>query len=263
MQAAEESVVLSIDDGVAWLTLNRPSVLNAFSMQMLVELRAALKAVAGSTQARCLVLTGSGRAFCAGSDLSAPRPGLNPADPDEFMRDYYLPAFQLLAGLDIPTVAAVNGPAVGAGMSLALMCDIAIAAESAFFLQPFVGIGLVPDLGSSWFLPHLVGKARATALMLLSDRLPARTAEDWGLIWRCVGDAEFLDSARSIANRLAGTPHLAISMTKRLLRQTHHNDLGVQIPREIEFQRTCFSSPDAIEARTAFAEKRKPVFGRH
>lgn len=149
-------------------------------------------------------------------------------------------------------------------MSLALTCDIAIAiaAESAYFMQPFVGIGLVPDLGSSWFLPHLVGKARAAAVMLLGEKLPAKTAADWGLIWRCVGDAELRDSARSIAKRLAATPQLAIGMTKRLLRQAYQNDLGVQMQREIEFQRTCIRSPDAIEARAAFAEKRKPLVGR-
>ncbi|ODV43921.1 hypothetical protein AWV79_13840 [Cupriavidus sp. UYMMa02A] len=198
-----ETLSLAVADGVATLTLNRADALNALSMQALVELRAALKEIAGTPTARCLVLTGAGRGFCSGVDLTAERPGLNPHDPDEFLRDYFVPPYQLLASLSIPTIAAVNGVAAGAGMSLALTCDIVIAAESAYFLQPFVNIGLVPDLGSSWFLPHMVGKARAAGLMLLGERLPARTAAEWGLIWRSVAGDSLASEVAAAAGRFA------------------------------------------------------------
>jgi 2-(1,2-epoxy-1,2-dihydrophenyl)acetyl-CoA isomerase len=228
---------------------------------MLVELRAALKQVVASSEARCLVLTGTGRGFCTGVDLTAPRTGLNPGDPDEFLRDYFVPPYQLLSSLGIPTIAAVNGAAAGAGMSLALSCDIVVAAESSYFLQPFVNIGLVPDLGSSWLLPHMVGKSRAAGLMLLGEKLPAKEAAEWGLIWKCVDDAALPGEVQTIAAKFASGARLSHTMIKQLLRQAFQNDLGTQMQREVEYQRACIRSADFIEARTAFAEKRKPVFG--
>lgn len=257
-----ETLSLAVADGIARLTLNRPAALNALSMQMLVELRAALKQVVASHDARCLVLSGAGRGFCTGVDLTAPRAGLNPDDPDEFLRDYFVPPFRLLTSLGIPTIAAVNGPSAGAGMSLALSCDIVVAAESSYFLQPFVNIGLVPDLGSSWLLPHMVGQARAAGLMLLGEKLPAKTAAEWGLIWKCVDDTALAAEAQAIAAKFAGGARLSHARIKQLLRQAFQNDMGVQMQREVEYQRELFRSPDAMEARAAFAEKRKPVFGR-
>lgn len=255
-----DTLSLTVADGIAALTLNRPAALNALSMQMLVELRAALKLVAGSPDVRCLVLTGAGRGFCTGVDLTAERVGLNPGDPDEFLRDYFIPPYQLLASLGIPTIAAVNGPAAGAGMSLALTCDIVIAAESSYFLQPFANIGLVPDLGSSWFLPHMVGKSRAAGLMLLGERLPAKTAAEWGLVWKCVSDDALSTEVKAVAEKFAGGAQLSHTLIKQLLRQAFQNDIGVQMQREVEYQRTCIRSADHAEARLAFAEKRKPVF---
>lgn len=251
---------LAIASGVATLTLRRPDVMNALSMAMLVELADALKWVIATRDVRCLVITGDGKGFCTGSDQKAPRPGLNPDDPDAFLRDYFVPPFRLLSALDIPCIAAVNGPAVGAGMSLALACDIVVAAESAYFMQPFVHIGLVPDLGSSWYLPHQVGLARAAGLMLLGERLPARDAAGWGLIWRSAPDDVLQQETQALAMRLAAGSAAAMARTKELLRQSHRNGLEVQMQRELEFQRACMGGPDAREARLAFAEKRKPVF---
>jgi 2-(1,2-epoxy-1,2-dihydrophenyl)acetyl-CoA isomerase len=231
-------------------------------MQALIELRAALKHVVGTPDARCLVLTGTGRGFCTGVDLTAPRNGLNANDRDEFLRDYFIPPFQLLASMSIPTIAAVNGAAAGAGMSLALTCDIVIAAESSYFLQPFVNIGLVPDLGSSWLLPHIVGKARAAGLMLLGERLPAKDAAEWGLIWKCVADDALASEVAAAAQKFASGAQGSHTHIKQLLRQAFQNDLGVQMQREAEYQGALLQTADFAEARTAFAEKRKPVFGR-
>ncbi len=256
-----ETLQLAIADGVATLTLDRPDSLNAMSQQMLGELRQALKAVTASAEARCLVLTGAGRGFCTGADLRSPRVGLDPGDPDEFLRDWFMPPFRLLADLEIPTIAAVNGPCAGAGMSLALTCDIVVAVDSAYFLQPFVNIGLVPDLGSSWLLPHALGQARAAGLMLLGEKLPAQQAADWGLIWKCVGSEQFRPEVDAIARRLAegARCHGAI---KSLLRQAWRNDLPAQMQLETRLQREALRSPDHREARAAFAEKRPPVFQR-
>jgi 2-(1,2-epoxy-1,2-dihydrophenyl)acetyl-CoA isomerase len=207
------------------------------------------------------VLTGAvppGRHRCKSR---GPRDGLNPGDPDEFLRDYFMPPYQLLADLRIPTIAAVNGPCAGAGMSLALTCDIVVAAESAYFLQPFVNIGLVPYLGSSWLLPHSLGKARAAGLMLLGEKLPATTAQAWGLIWKAVPDASLHGQAQQMAEKFAAGAALSHTLTKQLLRQAFHNDLNAQMRLEVEHQGVAIKSPDFLEAKAAFLEKRQPVFG--
>jgi len=256
-----ETLRLEIDDGLATLTLCRPQSLNAFTQQSLVELRAALKAVIAST-ARCLVLTGEGRAFSSGADLSAPRVGLEPNDPDEFLRDYFAPPFRLLAELEIPTIAAVNGPCAGAGMSLALTCDIVIASDAAYFLQPFVNIGLVPDLGSSWLLPQALGRARAAGLMLLGEKLPAEDAAAWGLIWKVVPARELDAEVRAAARKLIDGPSRSPGMIKQLIARSLRNGLAEQMQVEIELQRVALRSADHIEARAAFKEKRQPHFVR-
>ena len=256
-----ETLQLAIEDGLATLTLDRPQSLNAFSQQSLVELRAALKAVIASP-ARCLVLTGEGRAFSSGADLNAPRENLAPEDPDEFLRDDFAPPFRLLAGLEIPTIAAVNGVCAGAGMSLALTCDIVIAAESAYFLQPFVNIGLVPDLGSSWLLPQALGRARATGLMLLGEKLPAADAAAWGLIWKAVPDGEFHAAVRAAARKFIDGPSRAPGMIKQLIAHSLRNGLGEQMQAEIAMQRVALRSDDHLEARAAFRDKRPPRFRR-
>ena len=256
-----ETLQLEIVDGLATLTLARPETLNALSPQMLAELRVALKAVIASP-ARCLVVTGEGRAFGSGADLQAPRNGLEPNDPDEFLRDWFAPPFRLLAELEIPTIAAVNGPCAGASMSLALTCDIVIASRSAYFLQPFVNIGLVPDLGSSWLLPQAVGRARATGLMMLGEKLPAEDAAAWGLIWKTVPDSDLRTVAQATARKLVDGPSQSPGMIKKLIARSLRNGLEEQMRVEIEMQRLALRSADHIESRTAFKEKRPPQFTR-
>ncbi|OUM01682.1 hypothetical protein A8M77_15005 [Variovorax sp. JS1663] len=241
--------------------MSRPQTLNALTQQSLGELRSALKAVIASP-ARCLVLTGEGRAFGSGSDLAAPRTGLTPNDPDEFLRDWFAPPFRLLAELEIPTIAAVNGPCVGASMSLALTCDIVIASQSAYFLQPFVNIGLVPDLGSSWLLPQALGRARATGLMLLGEKLPADDAAAWGLVWKTVPDSELHATVQATARKLVDGPSHSPGMIKKLIAQSLRNGLEEQMRAEIALQRIALRSADHLEAKAAFKEKRQPRFSR-
>jgi len=255
-----ETITLRVADGIATIALNRPDALNALTLEALLELKSALKQVVASQETRCLVLTGTGRGFCTGVDLTAPRPGLNPNDRDEFLRDYFVPPYGLLADLSIPTIAAVNGPCAGAGMSLALTCDIVVAAESAYFLQPFVNIGLVPDMGSSWLLPQALGRARAAGLMLLGERLPARTAADWGLIWKCVADDALGAEVQAIAAKFASGARTAQALIKQLLRHAPRNDLRSQMRLEVEYQGIATQTKDFAEAKRAFAEKRPPIF---
>jgi 2-(1,2-epoxy-1,2-dihydrophenyl)acetyl-CoA isomerase len=257
-----ETITLRVADGIATIALNRPDALNALTLEALLELKSALKQVVASQETRCLVLTGTGRGFCTGVDLTAPRPGLNTNDRDEFLRDYFVPPYELLADLSIPTIAAVNGPCAGAGMSLALTCDIVVAAESAYFLQPFANIGLVPDMGSSWLLPQALGRARAAGLMLLGERLPARTAADWGLIWKCVADDALEGEVHAIAAKFASGARTAQALIKQLLRQAPRNDLRSQMRLEVEYQGIATQTKDFVEAKQAFAEKRRPVFQR-
>jgi 2-(1,2-epoxy-1,2-dihydrophenyl)acetyl-CoA isomerase len=256
---AYQTLQLEIKERVATLTLNRPDKMNALSMEMLAELQDALKKVAlAKDEARALVITGSGRGFCAGLDLTAPRP--NPQDREAPMRDYFVPAYRLLKDLPIPTIAAVNGGCVGAGMSLALTCDIAIAARSAYFLAAFVNIGLVPDTGASWFVPQSLGTARAMGMLLLGEKLAAEKAEDWGLIWKCVDDDSLAAEAGAIAKKLANGPSKAYDLIKRMVLQATHGSYSDQLQLEAENQRLVRDSEDALEARKAFAEKRAPVF---
>lgn len=254
-----ESLKLEIHDGIARLTLARPASLNALTQQSLVELHHALKAVTASSEAKCLVLTGEGRGFCTGVDLVEPRSGLNQGDPDEFLRDYFIPPFRLLSELKIPSIAAVNGPCAGAGMSLALSCDLVVALDTAYFLQPFVNIALVPDLGSSWLIPHSVGRARAAGLMLLGEKLSAAEAAQWGLIWKCSSGEKFQEDIDHISARFVNgaRSHGAI---KLLLQEAFKNDLPAQMRLETQLQRSAIRSVDHMEARAAFREKRQPVF---
>lgn len=255
-----ETLQLDIQDGVAKMTLNRPDKLNALSVQSMIDLKAALKQVIASREARVLLLTGSGRGFCPGADMTAPRTGLNPDDPDELLRDYFAPTFQLLQTLKIPTVAAVNGVCAGAGVGLALSCDIVLAARSAYFLQSFVNIGLVPDNGTSWLLSKAIGNARATALMLLGERLPAETAAEWGLVWKCVDDDVLQQEARAIASKFAVGPTTAYSLIKTLMRETQKTSLHEQVMLETAYQTVARKTSDHVEAKKAFAEKRRPVY---
>src|SRR3954471_5675686 len=205
---AYEQILFASADGVARITLNRPERLNSFTRQMHAEVRDALAAVAADTTARVLVLTGAGRGFCAGQDLSdrAVSPGDAPVDLGDSIERDYLPLVQGLRALPMPVVCAVNGVAAGAGANVALACDIVVAARSATFIQPFCRLGLVPDSGGTWLLPRMLGTARALGLSLLGDKLPAEKAAAWGLIWACVDDAELSPTVDKLAAQLAEAP---------------------------------------------------------
>lgn len=258
-----ETITLQIEAGVARLTLNRPDKLNSFTDGMHVELRAALDSIQHDRSVRVLVLSGAGRAFCAGQDL---------ADPTMQMIDGKMPDFgntvernykQLvlrLQNLRVPTIAAVNGIAAGAGSSVALACDLVIATRSASFLQAFSKIGLIPDTGATWFLPQRVGMARAMGLALLADKLPAEKAAEWGLIWECVDDAVFADRINALAQQLAQAPTKALVRTRQAMHASLSHTLEQQLSFEGSFMRELGWSADYAEGVQSFMEKRTPNF---
>jgi len=251
----------SVTDAVARLTLNRPERLNSFNGEMHAEVREAIGRVAGDG-ARVLVLTGAGRGFCAGQDLSerqvAPEGGR--ADLGASIERNYKPLALSLQRLPLPTVAAVNGVAAGAGASIALACDIVIAARSASFIQAFGKLGLVPDSGATWFLPRLVGNARALGLAMLGERLPAADAAAWGLIWRCVDDESFAAAVDRLAAELAAAPTRGLLRTREAILGSWGRTLAEQLDVERDFQRELGFTEDYAEGVAAFAEKRAPRF---
>ena len=258
---AYEQIVLASADGVARITLNRPDRLNSFTTQMHAELREALAAV-GAGDARVLLLTGEGRAFCAGQDLSdrAVAPGAEPVDLGASIDENYRPLVLGLRNLPLPVVCAVNGVAAGAGANIALACDLVIAARSASFIQAFCRIGLVPDSGGTYFLPRLVGSARAMGLALLGDRLSAEQAADWGLIWKCVDDAELAATTDALLTQLAQAPTGGLAAIKRALHASAANTLEQQLDLERDAQRALGYSADYREGVAAFLDKRLPRF---
>jgi 2-(1,2-epoxy-1,2-dihydrophenyl)acetyl-CoA isomerase len=255
-----ETIRYEVAGAVARITLDRPHRLNALTYQLIDELHLVLRRIAaGKEGVRALVITGAGRGFSSGADLVTPRPA-DPENPKESLRDYYNPTYQLLKNLAVPTIAAVNGPCAGAGMSLALTCDIVIAARSAYFLAAFVNVGLVPDAGASWLLPHRIGSARATGMMMLGEKIAAEQAESWGMIWKCVADDELAAETDRLAQKLAGGPSKSHGLIKQLVRAATQNTLAGQMQLESELQAVARVSEDAMEARKAFGEKRRPVF---
>lgn len=257
-----QTITYSVSDGVARLTLNRPERLNSFNTQMHEEVRHALGALEADREARVLVISGAGRGFCAGQDLAdrAVAPGGEPADLGESIERNYKPLILALRRLPIPVVAAVNGVAAGAGANIALACDLVIAAHSASFVQAFARIGLVPDSGGTWFLPRLVGPARALGLALLGEKLPARRAAEWGLIWRCVDDEDFAAEVDALAAGLAEAPTLALRRIKQAVAASWHNTLEEQLDLERDLQRELGYSADYAEGVAAFMAKREPRF---
>jgi 2-(1,2-epoxy-1,2-dihydrophenyl)acetyl-CoA isomerase len=246
------------DGAVAVITLNRPERMNALSRALMRELNDAFRHALDGGESRAVLLTGTGKGFCAGADLTAAWPP--GADQDAPMRELYNPTMEMVTDCPLPVVVAVNGAAAGGGSSLALMGDIVIAAESAYFLQAFSNIALVADTGASHVLPRALGHARANALFMLGERLPAREAAEWGLILRAVPDAQLMPEALAIAHRLAQRPTVALSLIKRLTRLAANNSLRDQMLLEMEFQRTARATDDAAEGVRAFREKRPPVF---
>ena len=257
-----QSILFSIDRGAARLTLNRPDRLNSFTDAMHAEVRDALAKVRADASVRVLLLTGAGRGFCAGQDLAdrAVAPGAEPVDIGASIERNYKPLVLSLRALPMPVVCAVNGVAAGAGANIALACDIVIAAKSASFIQAFARIGLLPDAGGTYFLPRLVGSARAMGLALLGEKLSAEQAAAWGLIWKCVDDGELTSTVDAMLQHFAGAPTRGLAATKRTLHQAAGNTLEAQLDIERDLQRELGRSDDYREGVAAFAAKRPAQF---
>lgn len=261
--STESTVLYAAQGAVAVVTLNRPQALNSFTRQMHRDLWSALDRAEADPLIRALVITGAGRGFCAGADLSEfdvePGPDLvERADPGPLIEQAFNPTARRLLKLRMPTVAAVNGVAAGAGASLAMTCDMAVAAPNASFIQSFSKIGLVPDAGGSWLLVQKLGLARAMGLALTGEKLPAEQAKEWGLIWDVADDP--LAAATALAQRLAAMPTRAIVATRHLLREGATRTLDQQLDAERDQQSALGRTHDYIEGVTAFLEKRPAVF---
>ncbi|HVB48326.1 MAG TPA: 2-(1,2-epoxy-1,2-dihydrophenyl)acetyl-CoA isomerase PaaG [Burkholderiales bacterium] len=256
------SILVSVEAGVQRITLNRPDKLNAFNPEMHGLLRAALAQADSDPAIRCVLLTGAGRGFCAGQDLSERevKGGDAPIDLAVTISVYYNPLVRRMRALPKPIVCAVNGVAAGAGASIALACDLVLAARSASFIQAFARIGLVPDSGGTYFLPRLVGRARAMGLALLGDKLAAEDAERWGMIWKCVDDDKLPEEAAKLAQMLARGPTRGYGLIKRALEASTDNTLDAQLELERDLQREAGFSGDYREGVAAFLAKRKPEF---
>ncbi len=257
-----EQIRLDIDDGVATVTLNRPERLNSFTAQMHGELRQAMRVIRDDAAIRVMVLTGAGRAFCAGQDLGERRRTNDGNKPDlgESLRKNYHPLVLALRALEKPVIAAVNGVAAGAGASIALACDLVIAAESASFIQAFCKLGLVPDAGGTHFLTRSLGAPRAMGLALLGERLSAQQAQQWGLIWRCVADAQLMSEVDKLARHLAQGPTLGYARTKQAIYAAEQHALEQQLAVESTLQSELGRSDDYAEGVAAFLDKREPHF---
>ena len=257
-----ESILLQSTGGIARVTLNRPDRLNSFTAKRPEEVRDALAKVRADTSARALLLTGAGRGFCAGQDLSdrAVAPGDAPVDLGASIEANYRPLVLALQSFPMPVVCAVNGVAAGAGANIALACDLVVAAKSASFIQAFCKIGLIPDSGGTYFLPRLIGTARAMGLALLGDKLSAQQAADWGLIWKCVEDADFAPTVDALLVQLAHAPTRGLVATRRALHASSHATLEAQLDLERDLQRELGRSADYREGVAAFLAKRAPQF---
>jgi 2-(1,2-epoxy-1,2-dihydrophenyl)acetyl-CoA isomerase len=251
-------ILVETHPGYRLITLNRPERLNALTVEMADALSAAVDAAAADESCRALLLTGAGRAFCAGQDLTQ-IVGIEPSGIGQLL-DHYNPLIRKLRALPMPVVCAVNGVAAGAGANLALACDIVVAARGASFVQAFARIGLIPDCGGTWFLPRLVGMARARALALLADPVPAETAAEWGMIWQAVDDDRLMTEAHALAGRLAAAATHGLALAKRALDAAEGNDLDHQLVLERDLQEVAGASPDHAEGVQAFLEKRLPAF---
>lgn len=256
---AYEHILVEQRGDVLTLTLHRPDRLNAAPPAMFDELRGALADVRG---ARAVLIAGAGRAFCSGADVGGG--ALGATDPGEAtyaaLTEHYNPTLAAIADLDVPVVSAVRGPAAGIGCSLALAADFCVASETAYFLQAFVNIGLVPDGGASWMLPRLIGRARATEMMLLGERVAAAKALEWGMIHKVVADDALDEAAMTLAERLAAGPTVALGLMRRGLMAALDSDYASAMTREAESQRAARGSADSMEGGMAFLQKRKASF---
>ena len=256
------SILVSVEAGIETITLNRPEKLNALNPEMHQLLRAALERAAVQPEIRVVLLTGAGRGFCTGQDLAERdvSAGAAPIDLSVSLGSHYNPLVRRLRALPKPIICAVNGVAAGAGANIALACDIVIAARSASFIQAFSKIGLVPDAGGSYFLPRLVGTARAMGLALLAEKLEAEQAVQWGLIWKVADDQQLATEANALAQRLASGPTKGYGLLKKAMYASSGNSLDAQLDLERDLQREAGYSEDYREGVTAFKEKREPRF---
>ncbi|WP_123708414.1 2-(1,2-epoxy-1,2-dihydrophenyl)acetyl-CoA isomerase PaaG [Raoultella terrigena] len=258
----EAFILSTVEQGVMTITLNRPDRLNSFNDLMHQQLAESLTQAERDDTVRCLLITGAGRGFCAGQDLndrnvdpSGPAPDLGLS-----VERFYNPLVRRLAALPKPVIAAVNGVAAGAGATLALGCDMVLAARSASFVMAFSRLGLVPDCGGSWFLPRVAGRARAMGLALLGEKLSAEQAAQWGMIWQLVEDAELADTSLQLARHLAAQPTFGLGLIKQALLAAETNGLDAQLDLERDYQRMAGRSADYREGVSAFLAKRPPQF---
>jgi 2-(1,2-epoxy-1,2-dihydrophenyl)acetyl-CoA isomerase len=259
----DQLVLVTKRDGYRILTLNRPDKLNAFNAGLHLALRAAMDEAEADKSCRAIILTGAGRGFCAGQDLSDRMVTFKAGEAPN-IRDtlglYYNPLIRRLRAIPLPVICAVNGIAAGAGANIALACDIVLAARSAKFLQAFAKIGLMPDAGGTWTLPRLAGPARARGMAMLAEPISAETAEAWGLIWKVTGDASLMADAEAMAAKFATAPTAALGTIKRAFDAAETNTLDQHLDLECEWQQALASAPDYAEGVTAFFEKRAPKF---
>lgn len=263
-----ELITVDVDDGLAVLTLNQPATRNGLHAQFCLEIMNALDQLAARIDVRALILTGAGHSFCAGANLgdvnNAEKEGISVGERGaKMMEERYNAVILGLQRFPFPIVAAVNGAAAGAGISVALSADVVVAGRTAYFLAPFLPrLGIVPDMGATWYLPQHIGRARAMGLMLLGDRLPAEKAVEWGLIWACVDDEALMQEAKRIALRLAKAPAHSAIEARRALDAAAEQGLAAQLDYERERQRELLDLPSFHEGVQAFFEKRDPVFKR-
>ncbi len=256
------TIIFEVSAGVATLTLNRPDRLNSFNTEMHEEVQEAFKRIDADHSVRCILLTGAGRGFCAGQDLSdrAVAPGAESVDLGASVDKYYNPLIRKITSIPMPVVCAVNGVAAGAGANIAIACDIVLAAKSAKFIESFANIGLIPDSGGTYHLPRLLGQTRALGMALTGDPVSAQQAEEWGLIWKSVDDAELMNEANKLASNFANGPTQGLAQIKALIRSSWTRDIVAQTDLERDTMRVLGRTDDYKEAVDAFLNKRKPVF---
>ena len=255
-----KSITTQIENNVATLTLNRPEVFNSFNREMALLLQNELDACEKNPKVRAIVLTGSGKAFCAGQDLKeVTSPELNPGFK-KILEEHYNPIISRIRNIEKPIIGAINGVAAGAGANIALACDVVVASENASFIQAFSKIGLVPDSAGTFFLPRLIGFQKASALMMLGDKVSAMEAEKLGMVYKTVPSENFMEEVNNIASILANMPTKALGLTKRLLNKSMQNSLEEQLNLESKLQIESAQSEDYAEGVDAFVNKRKPNF---
>ena len=259
---SEELILTDLAGGVLTITLNRPDKMNSFTRPMALAMQAALARAADDTAVRAVVITGAGRGFCAGQDLSEALPEAGGPTPDisEIVRASYNPIIRAIRTLEKPVLCAVNGVAAGAGANLAFACDLTIAAEEANFVESFAKLGLIPDTSGTFFVPRLVGHQRATGMFFLAEKLPATTAKEWGLIWDVVPLSHLMETVQAMAHKLAAEATRGFGLTKRALNASWSASLEQQLETEAQCMQEAGRTADYAEGVAAFLEKRKPVY---